>query len=290
MIVGAAEAAGHIPLLHAVVLGAVQGLSEFLPISSSGHLILVPWLFGWKELIGPANAELNRTFDVALHMGTFVAAVAYFRADLARLAAAGWNSLRRRSVEGTDERLAWLLAIATLPGVLVGALLEAAAGDTLDHIPLVAVLLIVFGGILLAADRMPSRRGADAFGLRDAVVMGVAQAAALVPGVSRSGVTISASRALGFHREDAARLSFLMSIPIIGGAGVFQGAKVLASGGLPSGTGGAFLAGMVTSAVTGTLAVWVVLRVVQSRSFLPFVLYRVAAGTAVLALVAAGFR
>ncbi|HEX7276721.1 MAG TPA: undecaprenyl-diphosphate phosphatase [Acidimicrobiales bacterium] len=279
-----------IPVLHAIVLGIVQGLSEFLPISSSGHLILVPWLFGWTELTGSANADFNRTFDVALHLGTFVGAAAYFRADIARLARAAWTSLRARRVDTPDQRLAWLLALSALPGATVGALLESTIGDHLGQIWLIAVLLIVFGLVLLVADRLPGERGAEEFRFRDAAVMGVCQAGALVPGVSRSGVTITAGRFLGFGRDTAARISFLMSLPIIAGAGVYQGAQVMAEGGLPSGTLPAFAWGMVASAVTGALAVWLVLRVVRAQSFLPFVIYRVVVGLAVLGLLATSFR
>ena len=283
-------APGHIPILHAIVLGITQGLSEFLPISSSGHLILVPWLFGWKELIGPANAELNRTFDVALHMGTFVGAAAYFRHDLARLAAAGWSSIRNRSVKSPDERLAWLLLLSAVPGAAAGAVLESTLADHLGQIWLIGVMLIVFGLVLAVADRATGRRKPEEFQLRDAVVMGLSQAVALSPGVSRSGITITAGRWLGFDRDAAARVSFLMSLPIILGAGVYEGLKMAANGGLPPGTAGAFGAGMAASEITGAAAVWLVLRVVRTTSFIPFVAYRVAAGSAVLALYAARAR
>lgn len=272
------------------MLGITQGLSEFLPISSSGHLILVPWLFDWKEFTGPQNADLNRTFDVALHIGTFVGAAAYFRSDLARLGRAGLRSLRRRSARTTDERLAWLLLVSSLPGAVVGALLEATIGDALTQIWLIAVLLIVFGLVLLAADRAGGDRGEDDFRLRDAVIMGLAQSVALSPGVSRSGITITAGRWLGFNRDATARLSFLMSLPIIGGAALYQGVEVLAEGGLPAGTAPAFLAGIAASGVTGAAAVWGVLRVIRTRSFTPFVVYRVVAGAAVLGLLASRFR
>lgn len=285
----ASPAAGHIPIVHAIVLGITQGLSEFLPISSSGHLILVPWLFGWKELTGPANVDLNKTFDVALHAGTFLATVLYFRADLARLAAAGVGSIRRRAVRTADERLAWLLLLSAVPGALVGALFESAINEHLGQIWLIAVMLIVFGLVLSAADRLPGHRKEQEYGPREAVVMGVAQAVALSPGVSRSGITITAGRWLGFERDAAARLSFLMSLPITGGAAFYKGLK-LAGDGLPPGTGGAFAWGIVASAVTGLAAVWLVLKVVRTRSFLPFVVYRVAAGVAVLAILASPMR
>jgi undecaprenyl-diphosphatase len=277
-----------IPIVHAVVLGVVQGLTEFFPVSSSGHLVLVPWLFGWDEL--SANPELHKTFDVALHLGTFIGAAAYFAPDIRRFARAGARSLRRRRVETPDERLAWLLLLTSLPGAAVGASLESFIERELGREWLVGVLLIAFGLVLAAADRSKGTRTADKLGLRDAITIGAAQAVALAPGVSRSGVTISAARWLGFDRDSAARVSFLMSLPIIGGAVLFKGLQVVAAGGLPAGTGGAFLAGTIASGLTGTLAVWGTLRLVRTRSFKPFVIYRMAAGAAVLGVVASGAR
>ena len=280
----------QIPIWHAIVLGVVQGLSEFLPISSSGHLILVPWLFGWSELTGAANAELNRTFDVALHLGTLLGVVLYFRAELLRLAAAAWTSLRRRSIHEPDERLAWLLALSALPGATVGAVLEATVADHLGQIWLIGTLLIVGAVILYVADRRGGTREVTDFRRRDALIMGTAQACALAPGLSRSGITMSAGLFIGFDRVSVATISFLMSVPITAGACAYQGAKVVSEGGLPAGTGGAFMAGMVASAVTGAAAIWLVLRVVKTSTFTPFVIYRVVAGAAVLLLLATGFR
>lgn len=285
----AQTAAGGIPVLHAIVLGITQGLSEFLPISSSGHLILVPWLFGWKELLGKANADLNKTFDVALHVGTILASLLYFRKDLLRFAGAALTSIRNRSVTTTDQRLAWLLFLSALPGAVVGAGLESVIQEHLGQIWLVAVMLIVFGLVLLVADRLPGTKKEGDYGPREALTMGLAQAAALSPGVSRSGITITAGRFLGFDRNAAARLSFLMSMPITGGAALYKGAD-LAANGLPPGTAAAFFWGIVASAITGLAAVWLVLTVVRTRSFLPFVVYRVAAGLAVLALLASPLR
>ncbi len=276
-----------IPVAHAIVLGIVQGLTEFLPVSSSGHLVLVPWLFRWNELT--ADPDLNKTFDVALHMGTFVGAAAYFRHDIVRYAGAAVRSLRRRSVQGTDERLAWLLLLSALPGAIVGALLEDVINDHLGEIWLIAVMLVVFGLLLALADRLPSNLDEGDYGPRQALVMGAAQAAALSPGVSRSGITMTAGRFLGFERDAAARLSFLMSIPITGGAALYKGVE-LAVDGLPPGTAPAFFWGIVASGVTGLAAVWLVLKVVRTRSFLPFVLYRVVAGVAVLAVLASPLR
>lgn len=290
MLAAVVESANHIPVWHAIVLGITQGLSEFLPISSSGHLILVPWLFNWTELTGSANADLNKTLDVALHIGTFLGAAAYFRNDLLRFASGAIRSIRRRAVLGDDERMAWLLLLSALPGAAVGALLESVIEKQLGQIWLVAVMLAVFGIVLLIADRVTQRRPFADFRARDAVIMGVCQAAALQPGVSRSGVTISASRWLEFDRDSAARLSFLMSLPIIGGAGLYKGLKLVTGGGLPPGTADAFFWGMAAAAVTGALAVGLVLRVVRTRSFTPFVVYRAIVGLGVLVLLATGVR
>jgi undecaprenyl-diphosphatase len=261
-----------VPILHAIVLGIVQGLSEFLPISSSGHLIIVPWLFGWKELVD--NPELNRTFDVALHMGTFVGAVIYFRKDI-------WRLLFE------DRRTGWLLALASVPAALVGAVLDNFVTDHLSAEWLIGVMLVVFGVVLWWADRLPEDKVEGEFEPRSALTMGVAQAVALQPGVSRSGVTISAARVLGYSRDAAARLSFLMSIPIIAGAGLYKGLKVAKEGGLPDGMAAPFFWGTLASAITGFIAIWFLLRLVRTRGFTPFVIYRVLFGLFVIGVAIA---
>ena len=300
------------PLLHAIVLGIVQGLSEFLPISSSGHLEVVPWLFGWDDFA--ARPDLETTFDVALHLGTFVGAVAYFRHDLVRLARGGIHALRRRrnaatakvtvtevsvapapaagagSAEPDDGRLAWLLVASAVPAAVAGALFEDVFTGIGETKWLVGALLAGFGLVLLWADRLSGERPADDFRLRDALTMGLVQALALQPGVSRSGVTITAARRLGFRREAAARLSFLMSLPIIAGAGLYKGLDLLGGEGIPAGFGAAFVGGFATSAVTGWLAVWATLRLVRTRTFTPFVVYRVVAGAGVIAIAVTGLR
>jgi undecaprenyl-diphosphatase len=270
-----------LPILHAIILGIVQGLSEFLPISSSGHLLIVPWLFGWKEFAH--RPELKETFDVALHMGTFVAVLAYFARDLVGLAGAAWTSLRNRRIEGTEQRLVWLLIVASLPAATVGFILDSLIADRNGGFVIIGLMLIVFGAILLAADRLSGRRPTDEFSLRDALIMGSAQAVALQPGVSRSGATISMGRYLGFDRDAAARLSFLMVIPITGGLGLYKGLKLFAvDGGLPPGFAAPFLWGIVASGITGFLAVAALLRLIRTRSFAPFVVYRVLAGAFVI--------
>lgn len=276
------------PILHAIVLGIVQGLTEFLPISSSGHLILVPELFGWNELT--SDPELNKTFDVALHIGTFVGVAWYFRRDIVRYIRAAFRSLRHRAIDDVDERIAWLLLLSAVPGAIVGALLNDFIDEELGRPILIGIMLIVFGLVLQAADRLPAIRRADGFGLRDAALMGMAQALALQPGVSRAGATISMGRWLRFDREAATRLSFLMSLPIIAGAALFETVDVMASGGIESDLVAPFVWGMVTAGVSGFFAVALLLRILRTHSFTPFVIYRVLLGATVIIVFATGAR
>ena len=262
--------------LQAIVLGVVQGLSEFLPISSSGHLELTRWAFGWDAL----DSETETAFDVAVHLGTLCGALAYLRRDVARYTVAGLSVLRGRPL-GSDGRVAWSLVLSAVPASVVGVLAESYRSDA---VWLIAVMLIVFGLILAAADRMGGTRGIEDFGWRAALALGAAQALALQPGVSRSGVTITLGRALGFERAAAARVAFLMSLPVIAGAGVYA----LGDASIPSSFVPAFLWGTAASALTGWIAVWGTLRLVQTRSFAPFVAYRVLLGTVVLAVLALG--
>jgi undecaprenyl-diphosphatase len=275
------------PIFHAIVLGLVQGLSEFLPISSSGHLLLVPWLFGWDDF---DSADVEKAFDVALHLGTVVAAIFYFRNDLAVYVRAGVRLVISRERPTTPEgRLAWLLMLSTVPAAAVGAVLESWIDERLGKPVIIAISLIVFGLALAWADRSVGRRKVEGYGVRDAVVVGAAQALALNPGTSRSGITMTAARRLGFDRDAAARLSFLMMIPVTGGAIVFKLAK-LAGDGIPDGLLAPMIVGIVTSGISGWLAVWGTLRLVRTRSFNPFVIYRVGLGLLVLVVAAAGWR
>jgi undecaprenyl-diphosphatase len=280
-----------VPVFHAIVLGLVQGLSEFLPISSSGHLILVPWLFGWHDFAGYDNAEqVKKAFDVALHLGTLVAVIAYFRREIVVYVREGLRLLvRRERPATTDGRIAWLLVLATVPAALVGALFEHWIDERLGKPWIIAVSLIAFGLLLFWADRRLGRRQFDDFRARDALLVGAAQALALNPGTSRSGITITAARQLGFERDAAARLSFLMSLPVIAGAVVLKLGK-LAADGIPDGLIGPMIAGVITSALSGWLAVWGTLRLIRTRSFNPFVVYRVAVGVAVLVILSTGLR
>jgi undecaprenyl-diphosphatase len=288
-----------VPILHAIVLGIVQGLSEFLPISSSGHLLLTPWAFGWHDFVG--NADLEKTFDVALHLGTLLGAIAYFRADIITLVRAAFFPRRAPAVvsAGTlaadhptpeaERRLAWLLLLSCIPGGITGALLETPIEEHLGQIWLIGVMLIVFGLILYWADHLAGDRSITDFRVRDAVLMGAGQALALSPGVSRSGVTISVGRKLGFDRDAAARLSFLMGLPIIGGAVALKLGKQFANG-FPDGFAAPFFWGIVASGVSGYIAVWALLRLIRTRGFTPFVIYRVAIGLVVLLVYATGIR
>ena len=275
-------------VLHAIILGIVQGLSEFLPISSSGHLILVPELCGWTELT--KDPQLNKTFDVALHLGTLAAAVWYFRRDVWRYLLAALQTVKVRKVTTTDERLAWLLLLSAVPGAIAGALFGSTIEEHLGDPILIGVMLIVFGFVLLFVDRMGGERPSDDFRRRDAVIMGLAQAVALQPGVSRAGVTMTAGRWLKFDRAAAARLSFLMSIPIIAGAGLYKGAEVIGGRGIPSGFIAPFIWGTIAAAVSGFLAIAWLLRYLQTNSFMPFVIYRWVVGGAVIVIFATGLR
>lgn len=279
---------GATSTFQAIVLGIVQGLTEFAPVSSSGHLLLVPWLFNWTFFL--ENPDLNKTFDVALHIGTFVGALGYFWRDIGKYLAAWVRSIRRRSIATVDERLAWLLVVGTIPGVLVGALAEDFIEENLGQIWLIALMLAVFGVILYVADRRaPMRRGVEDLQVRDAVLIGLAQASALQPGISRSGATMTVARLLTLDRPAAARFSFLLSLPIIFGAGVFKGAPLLGEG-LPPGTVGPFLWGMLASAISGFLVIWGLLAYLRRHDFGPFVLYRLAMAGLVLALISSGVR
>jgi undecaprenyl-diphosphatase len=275
------------PILHAIVLGLVQGLSEFLPISSSGHLILTRWLFGWET---SGDESIDKAFDVALHLGTLIAVVAYFRRDLVMYVRHGLRMLwhRQRPVDN-DGRIAWLLLLATVPAALVGAAFESSIDSRLGTPVIIGVSLIGFGLLMWWADQQLGRRHVDEFGTRDALLVGAAQALALNPGTSRSGITMTAARQIGFDRDASARLSFLMSVPVIAGAVVLKVGKLTLDG-IPDGLLTPMIIGVVTSFLSGSLAVWGTLRLLRTRSFTPFVVYRVVLGCAVLVVAGAGWR
>jgi undecaprenyl-diphosphatase len=273
--------------LEALLLGIVQGLTEFLPISSSGHLILVPWLQDYHFL--QDNESFNKTFDVALHAGTLAAVLIYFRADIVRLLHALAGSLRRRAIAGADERLAWAIVVGTIPAVIAGGLGEGVIEDHLGDPWQIAILLIVFGLLLGYADRRPQRQGLEEVRPRQGLYIGLAQVLSLAPGVSRSGITITAARFLGLDRDSAARISFLLLTPVTAGAVVFK-AIGAASEGLPEGVAGPMIVGTIAAAVSGYLAIAGLLAFVRRRSYDVFVIYRVFLGIVLLGLIASGAR
>ncbi|MBV1894282.1 MAG: undecaprenyl-diphosphate phosphatase, partial [Ilumatobacteraceae bacterium] len=215
------------PIYQAIILGIVQGVSEFLPISSSGHLLLVPWAAGWEEL----DPSVKKSFDVALHLGTLVAVVGYFWNDLIVYVREGLSLIvKRQRPATTDGRIAWLLVLATVPAAAVGALFESTIDERLGTPLIIGISLVLFGLIMAWADRRIGQRRIEEFSSRDALLVGAAQALALNPGTSRSGITMTAGRAIGFDRDTAVRISFLMSIPVIAGAVVFKMAGLVGDG------------------------------------------------------------
>jgi undecaprenyl-diphosphatase len=265
-------------IIQALVMGVVQGLTEFLPISSSGHLIIVPWLFGWK------NAFLDSLeFSVVLHGGTLVALLVYFRADWVRLVPAGLAALRDRSFgNDPDRRLAWLIAASTVPGAIAGVLLNDVIEKNVRQPGLVALLLVLAGVILFLADRWgPRTHTLERLTFRGAVGIGLAQALALAPGVSRSGISMSAALFSGLDRADAARYSFLMATPITALAVAYEAFKLVR--GETTGVETApLVVGVVAAFVAGILAIAGLLRYVRTRSFNVFVLYRFAMAALVI--------
>ena len=285
---GVGEAEGALTNWQALALGLVQGLTELLPISSSGHLILVPWLADWQYL--KEHDEFNQTFDVALHLGTLVAVAAYFRREIAELLAAWIGSVRRRRIEGAHERVAWFVFVATIPAAIVGAVGEHFIAETLGEPWQIAIFLSFFAVVLYLADRRPETRRIEELGLGTAFGVGLAQSLALMPGVSRSGVTISAARLLGLDRDSAARFSFLLLVPITLGAVLYKGVTDVVLDELPPGSSGPFVVGTIAAAVSGLAAISALLGYVRRHDYSVFVFYRLAAAVAVLLLIASGFR
>jgi undecaprenyl-diphosphatase len=264
-------------LLAAVIMGIVQGLTEFLPVSSSGHLIIVPYLLGIDD---PFITSLE--FSVILHIGTLAALLLYFRTDWLRLVPAFLAALRHRSLDGDpDRRLAVLLAAATVPALVIGFLLRDLE-NVIREVGLVAVMLVVGGAILWLAERTGSRRRmALDLSVPQALVVGGAQAIALIPGISRSGISISAGLFLGLRRAEAARFSFLMATPITAAAAAYELLQVVRGEGVAI-QAGPMAAGLVTSFVFGVLAIAVLLRFLRTQSTDIFVVYRVILAAAVL--------
>ncbi|CAN5795348.1 undecaprenyl-diphosphate phosphatase [soil metagenome] len=294
-------------IVEAIVLGITQGLTEFLPISSSGHLILVPWLFNWEQN--------GLAFDAALHLGTLTAVFAYFWHDILRMiqavpialreplttlrydAEAGAAASDETAANRTFGKLGLLIVLASIPGGAVGLLAQGAIEEFFhddDHVDRsvlsVAVLLTAFAIVLLVAERRGSKsRGLASICPRDAFAIGCAQAIALLPGVSRSGITISAGLFRGIRRADAARFSFLLGVPLVTIAGLKGVADIAQSS--PDGRELVTLAaGMMSAAVSGLFAIWGLLRFLQQSSTVIFVAYRLMAGIGVILLVASGAK
>jgi undecaprenyl-diphosphatase len=279
------------PILHAIILGLVQGFSEFLPISSSGHLALVPWLFGWNDFADVANGDsIEKAFDTALHLGTLVAVLFYLRTELIGYVREGIRIVV--SPQRADKQMgkrAWLFVASAIPAGIAGAIGQQWITDKLGTPVLIAISLVVFGLVLLWADRQQGTRDVDTFTRKDALLIGLAQVLALNPGTSRSGITITAARKFGFSRDAAARVSFLMSVPVIGGAVVFSLAKLLRDG-IPDGLIAPMIAGIIAAGVSGWVAMWGMIRILRTRNFNMFVMYRVAVGFGVLSIAASSWR
>jgi len=263
--------------LHAAVLGTVQGLTEVLPISSSAHLILIPRFLKWPES--------GLTFDVALHVGTFLALMLYFWRDILELVG-NFVSACHGGVNTQAKRLPFYIIAATIPAALVGKTLEAPIEEIFRKSPaIIAALLILFGLLLAFADSAGVKRWRiDRINLKFALLIGLAQCLALLPGVSRSGITITAALLLGFQRESAARFSFLLSLPIVAGAAVLKMGHLLKTG-IPADEVVPLVIGISTSAVFGFLSVAFLFKLVQRDSLYPFVWYRLLVGGGALALL-----
>jgi undecaprenyl-diphosphatase len=287
-VLGVGEVPGALTNWQALVLGVTQGFTELLPISSSGHLILVPWLADWHFL--EENDAFNQTFDVALHLGTLFAVVAYFWRDLVSLLRALWRSIAERRVSEPEQRIAWFIVIATIPAALAGAFGASVIEEHLGEPWQIAIFLAVFGVLLYIADQTPVRRSMSDLGPGHAVLMGLAQALALMPGVSRSGITITAARFLGLDRDSAARFSFLLLVPTVLGAAVYTGVTDVLIGELPPGWEGPFVVGIVSAAGSGLLAIYGLLGYVRRHNYTIFVVYRLIVALIILLLIATGVR
>ncbi|MGD0578896.1 MAG: undecaprenyl-diphosphate phosphatase [Bryobacteraceae bacterium] len=266
------------PLYQAVILALVQGLTEFLPVSSSAHLDLFPWLLGWEDP--------GLSFDIALHLGTLVAVLLYFCRDWLRLLAHGFG-LRSGGDPDLDAnpKLLWWMAAATVPAVIAGLLLHHAAETTLRQPLIYGSTLIGVAVLMLWAEYAARQdKGIGHVGLWDAVYIGVAQAVALIPGVSRSGITITAGLSRGYDRASAARFSFLLSTPAIAGAALLTAYKLHKAGGIPPRMHTAFVVGLLVSAFSGTLVVAFLMRFLRRNTMRIFVLYRVVLGILIIAL------
>ncbi len=261
--------------IHIVVLAVVQGLTEILPVSSSGHLVLVPNVMDWKDQ--------GLVFDVAVHFGTLVAVCLYFREDVVRLVQGGFRLLGR-NVQSAESRLALCIGLGTIPAAIAGLLFAGWIAENLRD-PLVVVVTLTGYAILLAlADRFGKRRREMAdVGIGDALMIGTAQALALVPGTSRSGVTITMAMALGFKRREAARFSFLLSVPVILLATIYETAQVFLEG--ATAAFGTLALGALISCVVAYLTIGFFMRVINAIGLVPFAVYRVLLAAVILLVV-----
>ena len=282
------EVEGRLGDWQAYTLGLVQGFTELLPISSSGHLIIVPWLANWNYL--ETHETFNKTFDVSLHLGTLVAVVVYFWHDIVRYVGAWFHSIRVRSARTHDERLAWYVLAATIPAGAAGAAGESVFEKHFGQPWQIAIFLAVFGVLLWIADRKPQQYEIDNMKFRTAFLVGISQILALMPGVSRSGVTITTSRFAGLTRDAAARFSFLLLIPVVAGAVLYSGMKHVVLDPLPGGWVGPFVVGTIASAGAGLIAIDVLLGYVRRHDYSPFVIYRLAAALFIVIVILSGAR
>jgi len=282
------EKAGRLSDWQAFVLGVTQGLTELLPISSSGHLILVPWIADWHYL--EAHPDFNKTFDVALHLGTLVAVVAYFWADVKLYVGAWFRSVSHRSIRTTDERIAWWIFAATVPAAIAGALRESTIENHLGQPWQIAIFMSVFAVLLYIADRSLQERKIENLGFWPAFWIGTSQILALMPGVSRSGITITTGRFLRLERDAAARFAFLLLIPIVFGAVVYKGLKDVVLNPLPAGSIGPFVVGTMAATAVGLIAIDLLLGYLRRHDYTVFVIYRLVLAALIVIVIASGWR
>ena len=290
---------------HAIVLGLLQGLTEFFPVSSSGHLVIVPWMAGWDDFSGSNSvdsASLKTGFDVALHLGTLAGALAYFRKDVKLYTIAGLRMLRRGATDGDSQnamtdahgKTAWLIAASAIPIGIVGAALSSVRDSWNDEIWLAAAMLLIFGALLWLADSKAPAAGnssaGNSFGTNSAIAMGLAQVLAIVPGVSRSGITITAGRLSGLSRTEATRFAFLMGLPVILGAGIYKFYDIGGWSGIPDDYRAAFIWGAVTAAASSWLAIWGLMKLVRRWTFAPYAAERALLAIAAFILLATSVR
>lgn len=281
--------------IQAAILGLVQGLTEFLPVSSSAHLVIVPWLFGWHDA-----GITSLAFDVALHMGTLVAVLAYFWKDWLNIIQGLLKVATTQKITDPQGKLGVYILLGTIPGVIAGLLLESRIDESFhspdpntqaNGILIIAVLMILLAVGLFLAERLARHRlDITQITLGTALTIGLAQALAVLPGVSRSGSTITAGLFAGLKREAAARFSFLLGTPIIVGSGIKKAYDVFKEGGIPADQQTGFAIGFIIAVISGYLAISFLIRFLQRNSTLPFIIYRVVVGVLLIILVLAGFR